>query len=100
MSGSGRWKLTMDRDVVVREIIVNSTNTAAQPGASGGASNRITLVNTTTMSDNVDGWRIERLSDDAEEVELQRGLEESGGGTNSSQLVCSGKYSAERKMSN
>ena len=101
----GCWKLTLSRGMTVREIVVDSREaergetTGGEGGSGGGASNGITVSTTSgTTSGAEGGVRIERLSKREEEEELHGSLEESGSHS-SSQLVCSGQFSMERKQS-
>ena len=82
----------MNSGMAIRQIVVDSTavgDSNTQSGATGGASNGITIDTTMTTSGD-GGIRVEQLADD-EEVEFHHSFEESGGhASSSSQLVCSG----------
>ena len=82
MPPNTRWKLTIQRDIQVKEIVVDSS------GASNGIS---------TSGGPVEGISIEQMQL-PEEGELHHSFEESGNSNSSSQLVCSGKFSKERKQ--
>ena len=83
MPPNTRWKLTIQRDIPVKEIVVDSSAASSAISTTGGPA---------------EGIKIEQLSDEGE-FELHKSFEESGNSNSSSQLVCSGQFSMERKQS-
>ena len=83
MPPNTRWKLTIQRDIPVKEIVVDSSGASSAISTTGGPA---------------EGIKIEQLSDEGE-FELHKSFEESGNSNSSSQLVCSGQFSMERKQS-
>ena len=101
--GKGSWKLTLNRGMNIKEIIVHckdtvDSNEPITTSAPPAASSRITISTRSDNSSSAEGIRIEQLPErEGTESELHHSLEESGNHSNS-QLVCSGQFSMERKQ--
>ena len=86
MPPNTRWKLKIQTEIQVKEIVVDSS----------GASNGISI--NTTGGGSTEGISVEQLPDEGE-FELHKSFEESGKSNSSTQLVCSGQFSTEKKPS-
>ena len=86
MPPNTRWKLKIQTEIRVKEIVVDSS----------GASNGISI--NTTGGGSTEGISVEQLADEGE-FELHKSFEESGKSNSSTQLVCSGQFSTEKKPS-
>lgn len=86
MPPNTRWKLKIQTEIQVKEIVVDSS----------GASNGISI--NTTGGGSTEGISVEQLPDEGE-FELHKSFEESDKSNSSTQLVCSGQFSTEKKPS-